>query len=109
VPVAPAAVEVLTALVGVLPRWGPWYLFGAQAVKQLAFPAGDWYLVQAAASYPCATGCKVMTEAREALGARALRTPVRLYALASLSPRGDVEPYELPVDVLFGHAAMPSL
>ena len=30
-PVAPAAVEVLTALLGVLPRWGPWYLFGAQA------------------------------------------------------------------------------
>ena len=78
-------------------------------LKQLGIPAGDWYLVQAAASYPCSTGCKVMTEAREALGARALRTPLRLYALASGPPRGDVEPYELPADALYGHAAMPSL
>jgi hypothetical protein len=28
VPVPPAAVEVLSALAGVLTRWGPWYLFG---------------------------------------------------------------------------------
>jgi hypothetical protein len=38
VPVAPAAVDVLTALVGVLPRWGPWYLFGAQAVVAYGVP-----------------------------------------------------------------------
>ena len=31
-PVTPAAVEVLSALTGVLPRWGRWYLFGAQTV-----------------------------------------------------------------------------
>ena len=37
-PVAPAAVDVLTALVGVLPRWGPWYLFGAQAVVAYGVP-----------------------------------------------------------------------
>lgn len=78
-------------------------------LKQLGIPPGDWYLVQAAASYPCSTGCKVMTEAREALGARALRTPLRLYALASGPPRGDAEPHELPPDALYGHAAMPSL
>jgi uncharacterized nucleotidyltransferase DUF6036 len=38
VPVAPAAVEVLTALAGVLSRWGPWYLFGAQAVVAYGVP-----------------------------------------------------------------------
>jgi hypothetical protein len=38
VPVAPAAVDVLAALVGVLPRWGPWYLFGAQAVVAYGVP-----------------------------------------------------------------------
>jgi len=38
VPVAPAAVDVLTALLGVLPRWGPWYLFGAQAVMAYGVP-----------------------------------------------------------------------
>jgi len=38
VPVPPAAVEVLTALAGVLPRWGPWYLFGAQAVVAYGVP-----------------------------------------------------------------------
>jgi uncharacterized nucleotidyltransferase DUF6036 len=38
VPVPPAAVEVLRALVGVLPRWGPWYLFGAQAVVAYGVP-----------------------------------------------------------------------
>ncbi|HUP47620.1 MAG TPA: hypothetical protein VNA04_02405 [Thermoanaerobaculia bacterium] len=32
VPIQPAAVELLTALAGVLTRWGRWYLFGAQAV-----------------------------------------------------------------------------
>lgn len=37
-PVPPAAVDVLTALVGVLPRWGPWYLFGAQAVVAYGVP-----------------------------------------------------------------------
>ena len=37
-PVAPAAVDILTALVGVLPRWGPWYLFGAQAVVAYGVP-----------------------------------------------------------------------
>ena len=30
--ILPAALEVLRALVGVLPRWGRWYVFGAQAV-----------------------------------------------------------------------------
>jgi len=38
VPVPPAAVDVLTALIGVLPRWGPWYLFGAQAVVAYGVP-----------------------------------------------------------------------
>ncbi len=37
-PVAPAAVEVLKALAGVLPRWGRWYLFGAQAVIAYGIP-----------------------------------------------------------------------
>lgn len=37
-PVAPAAVELLTALAGVLSRWGPWYLFGAQAVVAYGVP-----------------------------------------------------------------------
>lgn len=37
-PVAPAAVEVLKALAGVLPRWGEWYLFGAQAVVAYGVP-----------------------------------------------------------------------
>jgi len=77
-------------------------------LKELGIPAGDWYLVQAAASYPCSMGCKVMTGAQEALGARALRTPLRLHALAGAPPRG-VESLELPADALYGHAAMPSL
>jgi hypothetical protein len=38
VPVPPAAVEVLTALAGVLPRWGRWYVFGAQAVIAYGVP-----------------------------------------------------------------------
>jgi hypothetical protein len=38
VAVAPAAVEVLKALAGVLPRWGSWYLFGAQAVIAYGVP-----------------------------------------------------------------------
>ena len=37
-PVAPAAVEVLRSLFEVLPRWGPWYLFGAQAVVAYGVP-----------------------------------------------------------------------
>ena len=37
-PVAPAAVEVLRALLGVLPRFGEWYLFGAQAVVAYGVP-----------------------------------------------------------------------
>ncbi len=37
-PVAPAAVEVLRDLLGVLPRWGSWYLFGAQAVVAYGVP-----------------------------------------------------------------------
>lgn len=37
-PVPPAAVEVLSALSGVLSRWGPWYLFGAQAVVAHGVP-----------------------------------------------------------------------
>jgi len=32
VPVQPAAVELLAALAAVLPHWGRWYVFGAQAV-----------------------------------------------------------------------------
>jgi len=38
VPVAPAAVEALRALLGVLPRFGEWYLFGAQAVSAYGVP-----------------------------------------------------------------------
>jgi hypothetical protein len=38
VPVTPAAVEVLRTLAGLLPRWGPWYLFGAQAVIVYGVP-----------------------------------------------------------------------
>jgi len=38
VAVAPAAVELLKSLAGVLPRWGPWYLFGAQAVVAYGVP-----------------------------------------------------------------------
>lgn len=34
----PAAVEVIRALSGVLPRFGPWYLFGAQAVIAFGVP-----------------------------------------------------------------------
>lgn len=37
-PIEPAAVEVLSALAGVLPRWGAWYLFGAQAVVAYGVP-----------------------------------------------------------------------
>lgn len=37
-PVAPAAAEVLKALAGVLPRWGEWYLFGAQAIVAYGVP-----------------------------------------------------------------------
>jgi uncharacterized nucleotidyltransferase DUF6036 len=32
VPIEPAARELLAALAGVLAPWGPWYVFGAQAV-----------------------------------------------------------------------------
>jgi hypothetical protein len=38
VPIAPAAVEVLADLARVLPRWGAWYLFGAQAVIAYGIP-----------------------------------------------------------------------
>lgn len=37
-PVQPAAVELLTALSGVLARWGRWYVFGAQAVIAYGVP-----------------------------------------------------------------------
>ena len=37
-PVSPAAVEVLRDLLGVLPRFGDWYLFGAQAVIAYGVP-----------------------------------------------------------------------
>lgn len=37
-PVSPAAFEVLRALLGVLPRFGDWYLFGAQAVIAYGVP-----------------------------------------------------------------------
>lgn len=37
-PVPPAAAEVLKALGEVLSRWGPWYLFGAQAVVAYGVP-----------------------------------------------------------------------
>jgi hypothetical protein len=32
VPIDPTVAEVLKELSAVLDRWGPWYLFGAQAV-----------------------------------------------------------------------------
>jgi hypothetical protein len=38
VPIAPAAADVLRALAGVLEHWGPWYLFGAQAVIAYGHP-----------------------------------------------------------------------
>jgi hypothetical protein len=38
VPITPAAAEVLKALGEVLPRWGAWYLFGAQAVIAYGVP-----------------------------------------------------------------------
>ena len=38
VPIQPAALEVLSALSAVLPRWGRWYLFGAQAVIAYGVP-----------------------------------------------------------------------
>ena len=37
-PVDPAAVEILRALSGILPRFGSWYLFGAQAVIAYGVP-----------------------------------------------------------------------
>lgn len=37
-PVTPAAAELLEALSEVLARWGPWYLFGAQAVVAYGVP-----------------------------------------------------------------------
>lgn len=37
-PVTPAAAELLKALSEVLARWGPWYLFGAQAVIAYGVP-----------------------------------------------------------------------
>jgi hypothetical protein len=38
VPVQPAALELLAALTTVLPRWGRWYVFGAQAVIAYGVP-----------------------------------------------------------------------
>jgi hypothetical protein len=38
VPLTPAAAEVITALSRVLPRFGEWYLFGAQAVIAFGVP-----------------------------------------------------------------------
>jgi hypothetical protein len=38
VPIEPAARELLAALAKVLARWGPWYLFGAQAVVAYGVP-----------------------------------------------------------------------
>jgi hypothetical protein len=38
VSLTPAAVEVIRALSGVLSRFGPWYLFGAQAVMAFGVP-----------------------------------------------------------------------
>ena len=37
-PIQPAALELLTALSGVLDRWGRWYVFGAQAVVAYGVP-----------------------------------------------------------------------
>ena len=37
-PVHPAALELLAALAPVLPRWGRWYVFGAQAVIAYGVP-----------------------------------------------------------------------
>lgn len=37
-PVQPAALELLTDLAAVLPRWGRWYVFGAQAVIAYGVP-----------------------------------------------------------------------
>ncbi len=37
-PIQPAALELLTALSGVLDRWGRWYVFGAQAVTAYGVP-----------------------------------------------------------------------
>lgn len=37
-PIQPAALELLTALSVVLDRWGPWYVFGAQAVVAYGVP-----------------------------------------------------------------------
>jgi len=81
--------------------------FSYPRLKQEDIPNTSWYLVQAAASYPCSTGCKVMTSPLQALDARALRTPVRVYALAGAA--SELRPYELPAAALFAHAAMPSL
>jgi hypothetical protein len=38
VPIEPAARELLAALAPVLARWGPWYVFGAQAVIAYGVP-----------------------------------------------------------------------
>jgi hypothetical protein len=38
VPILPAAVELLTALAPIASRWGPWYVFGAQAVIVYGVP-----------------------------------------------------------------------
>ena len=37
-PVTPAVAEVLASLGAILARWGPWYLFGAQAVVAYGVP-----------------------------------------------------------------------
>ena len=37
-PVTPAAADVIRGLAGILPRWGDWYLFGAQAVILYGVP-----------------------------------------------------------------------
>jgi hypothetical protein len=37
-PVPPAALELLAALLPVLARWGRWYVFGAQAVIAYGVP-----------------------------------------------------------------------
>ncbi len=79
-----------------------------EALSRMELPESSWYLVQAAASYPCAPTCRVMRKPTEALGMTALRRLERVY-YAPANQGGDLMPLELPKDAFHRHAGMPIL
>ena len=79
-----------------------------EALSRMELPENSWYLVQAAASYPCAPTCRVMRKPTEALGMTALRRLESVY-YAPANQGGDLMPLELPKDAFHRHAGMPIL